>query len=76
MQEERSLRQGPLRETLMGLMHLRSPLLLLRLRSGWRRGLGANPVNATLYPLRITQAMLDTLDAEKLDLRYRYVLVR
>jgi hypothetical protein len=35
-----------------------------------------NPVNATLYPLCITQAMLDTLDAGKLDLRYRYVLVR
>ncbi|MBS1546298.1 MAG: hypothetical protein JST38_14055 [Bacteroidetes bacterium] len=34
------------------------------------------PENATLYPLRITQAMLDTLDAEKLDLRYRYVLMR
>jgi hypothetical protein len=34
------------------------------------------PVNRTLYPLRLTQAMLDTLDAEKLDLKYRYVLVR
>ncbi|MBS1936961.1 MAG: hypothetical protein JSS84_04025 [Bacteroidetes bacterium] len=36
----------------------------------------ANPENATLYPLRVTQAMLDTLDATKLDLRYHYVLVK
>ena len=34
------------------------------------------PVNRTLYPLRITQAMLDTLDATKLDLRYQYVMVK
>ncbi|MBK6894732.1 MAG: hypothetical protein IPH00_16780 [Flavobacteriales bacterium] len=34
------------------------------------------PVNATLYPIRLTQAMLDTLDATKLDARYRYELVR
>lgn len=33
------------------------------------------PENAVLFPLRVTQAMLDTLDATKLDLRYRYVLV-
>jgi len=33
------------------------------------------PENAVLFPLRVTQAMLDTLDANKLDLRYRYVLV-
>ncbi len=36
----------------------------------------ANPVNAPLYPLRITQTMLDTLDATQLDLRYRYMLLR
>ncbi|MCC6839595.1 MAG: hypothetical protein IT230_05490 [Flavobacteriales bacterium] len=36
----------------------------------------ANPVNASLFPLRITQPMLDTLDAGKLDARFRYVLVR
>ncbi|HRN35830.1 MAG TPA: hypothetical protein PLV70_10315 [Flavobacteriales bacterium] len=41
----------------------------------WLR-LMANPVNAVLYPLRVTQAMLDTLDARELDLRYRYVLVK
>ena len=35
-----------------------------------------NPVNRSFYPLRITQAMLDTLDGRKLDLRYRYVLFR
>ena len=34
------------------------------------------PVNATLYPIRLTQAMLDTLDATKLDPRYRYEMVR
>ena len=33
------------------------------------------PENAVLFPLRVTQAMLDTLDATKLDLRYRYMLV-
>ncbi|MCC6841424.1 MAG: hypothetical protein IT230_14790 [Flavobacteriales bacterium] len=31
----------------------------------------ANPVNAVLYPLHITQEMLDTLDAREFDLRYR-----
>jgi len=36
----------------------------------------AQPVNTSLYPLRITQAMLDTLDATKLDLRYQYILVQ
>lgn len=36
----------------------------------------ANPVNASLFPLRITQPMLDTLDAGKLDAGFRYVLVR
>jgi len=41
----------------------------------WLR-LMEKPENATLYPLRITQAMLDTLDARELDLRYRYVLVK
>lgn len=33
------------------------------------------PLGRSLYPLRITQAMLDTLEAEKLDVRYQYVLV-
>lgn len=36
----------------------------------------ANPVNAVIYPLHITQEMLDTLDGRKMDLRYRYVLVK
>ena len=33
------------------------------------------PANRTLFPLRVTQGMLDTLDAKKLDLGYSYVLV-
>ena len=41
----------------------------------WLR-LMANPVSAVLYPLRVTQEMLDTLDGRELDLRYRYVLVK
>ena len=41
----------------------------------WRRMM-LDPVNASLYPIRLTQAMLDTLDATKLDMRYRYELVR
>ena len=41
----------------------------------WLR-LMAKPVNRSLYPLRITQAMLDTLDASKLDPGYQYVLVQ
>ncbi len=31
------------------------------------------PVNRSLYPLRVTQAALDTLDVQQLDLRFRYV---
>ncbi len=41
----------------------------------WRK-LMLDPVNASLYPIRITQAMLDTIDATQLDLRYRYMMVR
>ena len=33
------------------------------------------PVNRSLYPLRVTQAMLDTIDATQLDRRYQYVMV-
>jgi hypothetical protein len=33
------------------------------------------PANRTLFPLRVTQGMLDTLDARELDLRFSYVLV-
>lgn len=33
------------------------------------------PVNRSLYPLRITQVMLDTLDATQLDMRFQYVMV-
>lgn len=44
-------------------------------KADWLK-LMANPVNATQYPLRITQAMLDTLDASKLDLRYQYLLIQ
>ena len=34
-----------------------------------------NPANATLFPIRLTQAMLDTIDATQLDRRYQYVMV-
>ena len=33
------------------------------------------PVNRSLYPLRITQATLDTLDGRALDAGFQYVLV-
>jgi len=33
------------------------------------------PVNRSLYPLRITQATLDTLDATLLDRRFQYIMV-
>ena len=33
------------------------------------------PVSYSLYPIRITQAMLDTIDATQLDRRYQYVMV-
>ncbi len=35
-----------------------------------------DPVNISLYPIRITQALLDTIDASQLDSRYKYVMVR
>jgi hypothetical protein len=35
----------------------------------------SDPVNASLYPIRLSQAMLDTMDATQLDPRYQYVLV-
>ena len=41
----------------------------------WRKMM-LDPVNASLYPIRITQGMLDTIDAAQLDLRYRYMMVR
>jgi len=34
------------------------------------------PVHRTLYPLRITQATLDTLDGSALDRRFQYIMVR
>jgi len=33
------------------------------------------PVSRSLHPLRVTQAMLDTLDARQLDLRFQYQMV-
>lgn len=33
------------------------------------------PVSRSLYPLRVTQAMLDTLDATQLDMRFQYQMV-
>jgi hypothetical protein len=35
-----------------------------------------DPVNRSLYPLRITQATLDTLDGRLLDQRFQYIMVR
>jgi hypothetical protein len=35
-----------------------------------------DPVNRSHYPIRLTQAMLDTLDARELDERFQYVLER
>jgi hypothetical protein len=32
------------------------------------------PVNRSLYPLQVTQAMLDTLDILTLDPRYQYLM--
>ena len=43
-------------------------------QADWLR-LMENPVSRSLYPLRISQALLDTLDGSKLDLRFQYVLV-
>ena len=40
----------------------------------WRE-LIRKPTMAALYPIRLTRAMLDTLDTRQLDLRYPYVLV-
>ena len=41
----------------------------------WKLIVG-NPANATLFPIRLTQSMLDTLDTEKLDKRWQYVMER
>ncbi|MBL7982137.1 MAG: hypothetical protein JNL52_10060 [Flavobacteriales bacterium] len=35
-----------------------------------------DPVNRSLYPLRISQATLDTLDGRQLDRRFQYIMVR
>jgi len=32
------------------------------------------PVNRTLYPLRVTEAMLDSLDRSSLDRRFTYII--
>ena len=34
------------------------------------------PATASLYPIRLTQAMLDTLDVKQLDIRYQYVMLK
>ena len=34
------------------------------------------PVNYSLCPIRITQAMLDTIDATQLDRCYQYIMVK
>ena len=39
----------------------------------WQR-MVLSPVHASLYPIRISQAMLDTIDARQLDLRYQYLM--
>jgi len=41
----------------------------------WRE-LIRKPTTASLYPIRLSQAMLDTLDVKQLDIRYQYVFVR
>ena len=41
----------------------------------WLRML-ENPVNRSLYPLQVNQAMLDTLDATELDRRFQYQMVK
>lgn len=33
------------------------------------------PVNYSLYPIKISQALVDTIDATQLDMRYQYVFV-
>jgi hypothetical protein len=35
-----------------------------------------SPDGATLYPLRVTPAMLDSLDGREMDLRFHYMMVR
>ncbi len=35
-----------------------------------------DPVNRSLHPLRVTQAMLDTLDGRLLDRRFNYIMGR
>lgn len=35
-----------------------------------------DPVHSSLYPLRITQAALDTLDGRALDRRFNYIMGR
>ena len=34
------------------------------------------PVNYSLYPIKITQGLLDTIDATQLDMRYQYIMVQ
>ncbi|MFZ1694319.1 MAG: hypothetical protein WAT74_14060 [Flavobacteriales bacterium] len=41
----------------------------------WLRNM-QEPANHHLYPLRVTPAMLDTLDGRLMDLRFRYMMVK
>ena len=34
------------------------------------------PVNYSLYPIKITQGLLDTIDATQLDMRDQYIIVQ
>ena len=34
------------------------------------------PVNYSLYPIKISQALVDTIDATQLDMRYQYIMVQ
>ncbi len=80
--KEVSSAQGPLQETLSERLDptpLTEKLLMAQRPASipveqWAKMI-REPVNATLYPIRLTQAMLDTLDASQLDLRYQYVMV-
>jgi len=57
--------------TLQLLMAQRPPTISVH---DWQKVI-ANPASATLYPIQLSQAMLDTLDATALDIRWQYVMV-
>lgn len=65
--------QAPLNTTTLAVLRANQPKGLswdewLRIMQG--------PDGPVLYPLRVTQAMLDTLDGREMDLRFRYMMVK